>query len=150
MGEFFELFLFGEWRCYLASEDEVAWWGVHRFSERAWDRMETLRNVTVKLDIALCARPHISCCYPDPVAEERSREIHRLRNPIDATYSKLDIQPKPLSVQLKTNFWKSWDNCSSYILGLDDFEFDDFDAFLARHDGYGFYIDDGFSSPAVS
>ncbi|CRG90144.1 hypothetical protein PISL3812_07186 [Talaromyces islandicus] len=131
MGEFFELVLFGEWRRYLGSKNEVAWWGNHEFSKRAWNRMETLRNVTVKFDIALCARGSFSCCLPDPEAEETSREIKRLRNPIDASYLKLDIQPKPLSAQLKTNFWKSFDNCDDWY---DDF---DFDTFLVNpEDGY--------------
>jgi hypothetical protein len=66
--------------------------------------MEELRNMTVKLDIALCGRTGISYCF-DSFTEDRMPEDAGIRNSIEAMYRTLDIQPKPLPAQLKKNLW---------------------------------------------
>jgi hypothetical protein len=121
MGEFFELVLFGEWSCYLYWNYEVVWWGINSISTQDWNKMEKLRNMTVKLDIALCARGGILGCGSGRVVDKRVLEDTGIRNAIEATYRKLDIQPKPLSAQLKTNLWS---------VNTVDSDYFDFEAFL--------------------
>ncbi|QKX64804.1 uncharacterized protein TRUGW13939_11980 [Talaromyces rugulosus] len=105
MGKFFELVLFGEWSRYLEWGHKDMLWEINNSSTRGWDRMEELRNMTVKFDIALCARTSISCCLSGNFTDETLPEDARIRNAIKAMYRTLDIQPKPLSAQLKTNLW---------------------------------------------
>jgi hypothetical protein len=123
MGEFFELVLFGEWRGYPGWNNEVAWWGISNLSRKSWNYMEQERNMTVKFDIVLCTRVTVSCYSSGSFTDERMPGDAGIKNSIEATYRKLDIQPKPLSTQLKTNLW-------SAVADIDDLEDFDFDSFL--------------------
>jgi hypothetical protein len=126
MGEFFDLVLFGEWSRYLRWDNKnVLLWGINNRSTRAWDRMGELRNMTVKGNIALRARTSISCCFYKTFTNETLPEDARIRNAIEAMYRTLDIQPKPLSAQLKTNIW-SFSGDTADVYEDSDYDWDSF------------------------
>lgn len=106
MGELFELVVFGDWSRYLEWVSEFVWGIMSIPLAHEWARMEKMRNMTLKPDILFYALSAGSCSddSSDDMGLPKNVEI---RNDIAAVYRKLNIQPQPLSVHPKENYWRA-------------------------------------------
>lgn len=106
MGELFELVVFGDWSRYLEWVNEFVWGKMSNFLAYEWARMEKMRNMTIKLDIVFYALSAGSCSDDSSDDMGLPKEVE-IRNYIEAVYRKLNIQPRPLSVHPKENYWSA-------------------------------------------
>lgn len=104
MGKLFELVLFGDWNQYLGLVNEFAWHRMSKVLKYEWDRMEKMRNMTVKLDIVFHALASGSCSDD---SDEGLREDVEIKNHIETVYVELNIHPDPPSIRPKANFWSA-------------------------------------------
>ncbi|GAM38618.1 hypothetical protein TCE0_033f09487 [Talaromyces pinophilus] len=106
MGELFELVVFGDWSRYLQCVNEFVWGRMSDPLAYEWARMEKLRNMTIKPDIVFDALSAGTCSDDSSDDMELPNDVE-IRNDIETVYRKLNIQPQPLSVHPKENYWSA-------------------------------------------